>query len=105
MTVRTEPWPRRVRGVVDHTAVVDSTSALVLFEEGHRPVWYFPPDDVRSDLLKASSKHTECPRKGTASYWDLHLGDHVIENAVWSYQDPIAGRDDIAGLLAFYWNK
>src|SRR5947207_5763283 len=103
--VRTEPWPRRVRGYVDHTAVVDSKRALMLFEQGHLPVWYFPAEDVRTDLLTPSDKHTKCPVKGTASYWDLQVGDRTVANAVWSYPDPIPGREDIAGSMAFYFQK
>jgi len=105
VAVRTEQWPRRVRGYVDGQPVVDSTRALMLFEDGHLPVWYFPPDDVRADLLEPSDKHTQCPRKGTASYWDVRVGDRVVENAVWSYPEPIVGREDIAGYMAFYFGK
>jgi uncharacterized protein (DUF427 family) len=105
VTVRTEPWPRRVRGYVEQQLVVDSKRALMLFEDGHLPVWYFPRDDVRADVLEPSDKHTQCPYKGTASYWDVRVGDHVVKDAVWSYPDPIAGREDIAGYLAFYFDK
>jgi uncharacterized protein (DUF427 family) len=105
VAVRTEPWPRRVRAYVDRTLVVDSTRALMLFEAGHLPVWYFPPEDVRAEVLEPSDKHTECPVKGTASYWDVRAGDRVVKNAVWSYQSPIPGREDIKGYMAFYFHK
>ena len=39
----TEPYPRRVRAVLDGLAVVDSTRALLLLEAGHLPVYHFPP--------------------------------------------------------------
>ena len=103
--VRTELWPRRVRGYVGHIAVVDSKRTLMLFEKGHQPVWYFPADDVRMDVLEPTDKHTTCPLKGEASYWSIRAGDRVVDNAVWSYPTPIDGREDIAGYLAFYWNK
>jgi uncharacterized protein (DUF427 family) len=103
--VWTEPWPRRVRGVLGHETVVDATDALLLFELGHLPVWYFPPGAVRADLLTPSDKRTTCPRKGVASYWDLRVGERVVRDAVWSYQDPLPGREDIAGRLAFYWSR
>lgn len=104
-TVRTEPYRRRVRGVVGHTTVVDTSDALMLHEEGHLPVLYFPPDAVLSDVLRRSDKHTTCPRKGEASYWDIVDGDRIVPDAVWSYEDPIEGRDDIEGYRAFYWHK
>jgi uncharacterized protein (DUF427 family) len=103
--VRTEPWPRRVRGVLGHETVVDSTRTLLQFEAKHLPVWYFPREDVRVDLFERSKKHTKCPDKGTASYWNLVVGDRLVPDAVWSYEEVVDGRDDIAGRFAFYWNK
>jgi uncharacterized protein (DUF427 family) len=105
VTVRTEPWPRRVRGYVERQLVVDSKRALMLFEDGHLPVWYFPIDDVRADVLEPSDKQTHCPYKGDASYWNLRVGDRVVKDAVWSYPEPISGREDIAGYKAFYFDK
>jgi len=105
VTVRTEPWPRHVRGYVDRQLVVDSKRTVMLFEDGHLPVWYFPADDVRADVLEKSDKHTQCPVKGTASYWNVRVGDRVVRDAVWTYPEPIPGREDIAGLVAFYFHK
>ena len=103
--VWTEPSPRRVRAFLDGTAVADSTRALLLLETGHLPVYYFPPTDVRTDLLEPTDKATYCPYKGHASYWSVSVGDRVATNAVWSYQDPLPERTDIKGYLAFYWNR
>src|SRR4249919_1666232 len=85
--VRTEPWLRRVRGVLGPETVVDSNRTLLQFEVQHLPVWYFPREDVRADLLVPSAKRTKCPYKGTASYWNLVVGDRVVKDAVWSYED------------------
>ena len=103
--VYVEPSPRWVRGVVDGQTVVDSRRALLLLETNHLPVYYFPPEDVRQDLLTPTDLSTRCPYKGQASYWTLKVGDRVLENAVWSYQDPLPERQDIRGYQAFYWNK
>jgi len=45
------------------------------------------------------------PFKGDASYWSVRVGDRVAENAMWGYPEPIEGAPQIAGYLAFYWNK
>jgi uncharacterized protein (DUF427 family) len=103
--VRTEPVHRRVRAYLGGVAVADSTRTLLLLEARHLPVYYFPPADVRTDLLEPTAKRTHCPHKGDASYWTVRVGDRVADNAAWSYQDPIGGRDDIKGYLAFYWGK
>src|SRR5205814_1338458 len=70
-----------------------------------RPIYYFPPEDVRHDLLEPSDKSSKCPHKGEASYWSIRVGDRDVTDAVWSYQQPIDGREDIKGLMAFYWHK
>jgi uncharacterized protein (DUF427 family) len=103
--VRVEPTPKRVRAMFGDETVVDSRRALILFEQGHLPVYYFPLEDVRADLLEPSDKHTTCPRKGEASYWSVRAGDRVAQNAVWRYPEPIDGCPDISGHVAFYWDK
>jgi uncharacterized protein (DUF427 family) len=103
--VWTEPYPRRVRAYLDGVDVVDSTRALLLLEARHLPVYYFPAQDVRTDLLEPTATATHCPHKGDASYWSVRVGDRVARDAVWSYQDPLPDRSDIKGYLAFYWNR
>jgi uncharacterized protein (DUF427 family) len=103
--VWTEPCPRRVRAVLDGVTVVDATRALLLPEAGHPPVYYFPPEDVRTDLLEATDKRSHRPYKGAASSWSVTVGDQVVTDAVRGYQDSLPGRDDINGSLAFYWHR
>jgi uncharacterized protein (DUF427 family) len=103
--VWTEPYSRRVRAFLDGVAVADSIRARLLLEAGHLPVYYFPPEDVRTGLLEPTDKATHCPHKGEASYWSVTVGDRVARNAVWSYQDPLPQRTDIKGYLALYWNR
>ena len=57
------------------------------------------------DLLVPTDKHTTCPYKGEASYWSVHAGGKVAENAVWSYPEPLDDAPPLAGYMAFYWNK
>jgi uncharacterized protein (DUF427 family) len=96
---------KRVRAFFAGTAIADSTRPLLLLERNHRPVYYFPMDDVRMDLLKETDRHTRCPRKGDASYWSIEVGDRRSENAAWSYLDPIPEAAEIKGYVAFYRNK
>jgi len=103
--VRVEPTIKRVRAMLGGERVVDSRRTLILFEEGHLPVYYFPREDVREDLLEPTDRHTTCPRKGVAGYWTVRAGERVAENAVWGYPEPIDSCPDISGYVAFYWNK
>lgn len=96
---------KRVRGFFADTAIADSKRVLLLLERKHLPVYYFPMDDVRMDLLKETDKRTHCPRKGDASYWTIEVADRRSENAAWSYLDPIPEAEAIKGYVAFYWNE
>jgi uncharacterized protein (DUF427 family) len=103
--VHVEPTPRRVRVVFNGQTIADSKRAVLLRETGHLPVYYFPPEDVRDDLLESTEQHTRCPFKGEASYWSVRVGDRVAENAMWGYRDPLPGREDIRDYRAFYWER
>jgi uncharacterized protein (DUF427 family) len=103
--VEVEPSPRWVRVEFNGATIADSKRAKLLRETGHRPVYYFPREDVRMDLLTPTDHHTRCPFKGDASYWTIQVGDRTAENAVWSYAEPLPAREDIKGYVAFYWNQ
>jgi uncharacterized protein (DUF427 family) len=100
-----EPTPKRIRVVVGGETVADSRNAMMLQESGHQPVYYFPPSDVRLDLLEESDRHTRCPKKGEASYYTIRVGDSVVDAGAWYYPDPIPGAPPIRDLIAFYWNR
>ena len=101
-TITTEPVAGRVRAEVNGQVLADSTGALLLREGSLPPATYFPPDDVTMDRLVPTDRHTTCPFKGEASYWSFPDAGEAGANLVWSYPEPIAGRDDIRGYLAFY---
>jgi uncharacterized protein (DUF427 family) len=100
-----EPSPRRVRGELGGEVVVDSRAVMLLHETGHLPVWYFPRDDVRAELLEPSEKRTRCPWKGEASYWSIRVGDRVAPDAVWSYPEPLPDAPPLAAYMAFHWDS
>jgi len=100
-----ESSPRRVRVVFNGETVADACRMKMMHETRHLPVYYFPVDDVRMDLLERTDHTTHCPHKGDASYWSVRVGDRVAENAMWSYEDPIDSVPDLKGLVAFYWGK
>jgi uncharacterized protein (DUF427 family) len=63
---------------------------------------YFPADSMRTEHLRASSTHTSCPWKGTASYYDVVVGDAVNRDAAWYYPTPSAAAAQIKGHVAFW---
>ncbi len=85
--------------------VASSDRVIILKEVGasvYNPVFYFPRKDVRMDLFeKVSDYTTHCPIKGDASYWSFVADGQSIENAAWSYENPIPYSDMIAGHIGF----
>lgn len=98
-----EASPRSVRAILAGEAVADSKRAMLLHESGYPPVYYFPAEDVRTDLLEGTEHETTCPYKGVASYWTVAVGDRREANAAWSYPRPAPGAPDLSGYLAFRW--
>lgn len=102
--IELEPCDRRITVRWNGTVLADSARSIVLHETRHPPVFYFPREDVRRDLLVPTALHTHCPYKGNASYWSVISGDARLENAVWSYESPYEEALGIAGYMAFYPN-
>jgi len=100
-----EDSPRRVRVFFGDVAVADSRRVKLLFESDHLPVYYFPLEDLRQDLLVPSAHTTHCPHKGEARYWSIRAGDRLVRDAIWNYPAPINSCPDIRGLAAFYWDR
>ena len=63
---------------------------------------YFPPDSVKRQYLKDSSKHSQCPWKGEAHYYHLDVGGVVNEDAAWYYPHPKEAASHITGYVAFW---
>ncbi len=104
-TIRVEPSPRWVRVIFNGETVASSKHPLLLVETGYRPVYYFPREDVRMDLLEPTTTRSHSPYKGDATHWSIHAGNRVAEDAAWSYEEPIPERQDIRGHIAFVWDK
>jgi uncharacterized protein (DUF427 family) len=99
-----DPVPQRIRALFAGETIVDSKRAKLLHETGHLPVYYFPLEDVRTDLLERTDKHTHCPHKGEASYWSLAVGARSAPDAVWGYEEPIEPASFLRGHVAVYWH-
>ena len=100
-----EPCLKWVRVVLGGETIADSRRTLLLSESGHQPMYYFPPEDVRSDLFEPSDRHTRCPKKGEASYHSIRVGDRFEKAAAWYYPEPLEAAAPIKDLIAFYWDR
>jgi len=63
---------------------------------------YFPPDSLDMRFFKPSPRHTFCPWKGEASYYDVEVDGAVSEGAAWYYPAPKPAASEIAHYVAFW---
>ena len=79
-------------------AVIADSDDTVVVEGNH----YFPADSIRTEHVRANAKTSVCPWKGTASYYDVVVGDDVNEGAAWYYPEPKPAATEIRGRVAFW---
>jgi uncharacterized protein (DUF427 family) len=99
-----EPHPRRIRAELDGRTVFDTVGGRLLHESNILPRLYVPLEDFDASLLEPTTHTTHCPFKGDASYWSVRAGDHVAENAIWAYEDPLPEASWLAGYASMYWD-
>jgi uncharacterized protein (DUF427 family) len=95
------PGRRRLRVEVAGEVLVDTYETVALFETGLATKLYVDPARVRMDLLRRSETTTYCNYKGWTTYWTAVVGDTVVDDVAWTYDDPLPESTPIRGLLSF----
>jgi uncharacterized protein (DUF427 family) len=95
------PTKRRLRVAVDGTTLVDTDDTMIVFETALEPRLYVDPALVRTDLLRRTETSSYCNYKGVATYWAAVIGDTVVNDVAWSYEDPLPETLPIKGYLSF----
>jgi len=54
------------------------------------------------DLLEPSALSTTCAYKGRASYWSARVGDRILPDLAWTYEQPLHDAVPVQGLVAFF---
>ena len=97
-----EPCTARV--MIEHRGVViaDTRASIQTLETSHPPSYYIPPDAIRPGALRRAGGSSFCEWKGSATYWDVVIGDLVVPRVGWSYPDPSAAFLALRDHVAFY---
>ena len=103
------PRPPRIvpdaREVVVRAGAVEiarSRRALRVLETASPPTFYLPWADVRRDCFEAAAGGSFCEWKGAARYWSVVTPGGRIEQAAWSYPDPLPAFEAIGEGVSFY---
>ncbi|MCU0699657.1 MAG: DUF427 domain-containing protein [Myxococcaceae bacterium] len=79
--------------------VVLAESDDIVMVEGNA---YFPPQALKKEHFRDSATHTVCGWKGTASYYDVVVGDAVNRDAAWYYPQTKPEAKHVEGRVAFW---
>jgi uncharacterized protein (DUF427 family) len=96
-----EPVPRRIRAVLGGRTVLDTSSALYVWEWAYYPQFYIPMVDVAEDVL-VDEQHEEHLRLGTTKRYGIRVGDHHRPGVAHSY--TASEVEDIVGTVRFDWS-
>lgn len=87
--------------------IASTQRGLRICETAGAPVYFFPPEDVRAEVLRYHPQPASfCEWKGAATYIDLVVGEQRRAEAAFTYADPLddlgQGYSRVAGWIAFY---
>ena len=85
------------KAVWNDTVLAESDETIVV--EGNH---YFPPDSIKHEYFRESNKHTTCPWKGVASYYDVEVNGKTNRDAAWYYPTPSDAAKKIKNYVAFW---
>lgn len=78
--------------------VIAESDGTVVVEGNH----YFPEGSIVAGCLEPSATETVCGWKGTASYFNVVVGDQVNRDAAWVYRRPKPEAAAIRDRIAFW---
>ena len=86
-----------MKAIWNDTVIAESDDTVVV--EGNH---YFPMDSILCEYFKDSDTHTNCPWKGTASYFNLEVNGASNPDAAWFYPEPKDAAAEIKNRVAFW---
>lgn len=82
--------------------LADSRRPTLLFETYLPPRYYLPREDLAFDLFQPSPTRTWCAYKGEASYWSVRVGDELVPDLAWSYENPLNDAAPVRGMVSLF---
>ncbi len=78
--------------------ILAESDETVIVEGNH----YFPVNTLHREFFSESNSRTVCPWKGTASYYNIKVGNEENTDAAWYYPEPSEAAKMIKDKVAFW---
>lgn len=102
---RLERTNKHLKVIFNGELIAETVRGWRVLETSHPPVFYFPPEDVRTEFFSPEINTTFCEWKGRAGYYSIKVGEKQAFQAAWFYPNPTAGFSEIKNHIAFYPSK
>ncbi len=99
---RVEPSDKHIQVIFNGVKIVDSQRTQRVLETSHPPIYYIPPEDIKTEYLRLTQGQSFCEWKGQASYYTIVVGEKQAANAAWYYPNPTPAFASIENYVAFY---
>jgi len=97
---RVEPCTAELVIVLGGEVVARTSSSWRVLETSHPPTYYLPRSAFVAGSLRTAPGASWCEWKGQAAYVEVVSGELVAHRAGWTYPDPAAGYEVLAGSIA-----
>ncbi len=91
---------RRVTVTRGDEVIARTENPITVFETGIPTRFYIPREDVGPGLA-VSEKQAICAYKGDATYYSVESESGTLEDAAWSYEDPLESALPAKGAVCF----
>jgi uncharacterized protein (DUF427 family) len=101
-SIRTERSKKRVRAYLGGELVADTTRPALVWEVPYYPTYYFPAEDVRSEVLEPDGGVAHSPSRGDGRTFTVKAGGKEAPGAALRYEDsPI---EELRDLIRLDWD-
>jgi uncharacterized protein (DUF427 family) len=80
--------------------IAETREGWRVLETSHPPTYYLPRAAFGEGVLRPAPGTSWCEWKGQATYFDLVSATTLAPRSAWTYEDPTAGFEPIAGAVA-----
>lgn len=99
---RLEATNKQIQIIFNGIMIANTHRAYRVLETSHPPVYYIPPEDIKTEYLQPDSGNSLCEWKGLANYYSLTVGDKQVRKVAWYYPNPTPSFAAIKNYVAFY---